>query len=211
MKNMMKNQMKKTIMLIAFVFTFTTAAAVGNVQARDHKGDTKDMNQQQNWTEQQRLNQNDRNPTAQNRDHRSDMALRASSLLDRELMSRTGEELGKVSDIIINRKGEISYLIVSHGGWLGMGNDLVPIPWHAVNVVRQGEESRLVANFNRKDLEKAPTLSENDLENLNSESWQRELRGYYNSMKQGAKQGYQKIKEKTQEGYQDLKREFKQE
>ena len=53
---------------------------------------------------------------------------RVSQLMDRDVKGSNGEKIGEVSDVILDRNGNVSYIIVSHGGVLGMGDRLTPIP-----------------------------------------------------------------------------------
>jgi sporulation protein YlmC with PRC-barrel domain len=46
----------------------------------------------------------------------------------------TGEKLGLIDDIVINRKtGDVAYAIISSGGFLGLGSRYHPLPWSILN------------------------------------------------------------------------------
>ena len=71
-----------------------------------------------------------------------------------------GEKLGKIDDLLIDQGGAVKYAILSHGGLLGIGDKLIPIPWKALKLGK--EKSTLVVNVNKGALEKAPNFDPND-------------------------------------------------
>jgi sporulation protein YlmC with PRC-barrel domain len=56
----------------------------------------------------------------------------ASKVTGTNVYSSEGKEIGSVHDLMIDkRSGNISYAIVSFGGFLGLGTDHFPLPWKA--------------------------------------------------------------------------------
>jgi PRC-barrel domain len=44
-----------------------------------------------------------------------------------------GKEVGSVNELMIDKKsGNISYAVISFGGFLGLGSDYYPLPWKAL-------------------------------------------------------------------------------
>jgi len=61
--------------------------------------------------------------------------VRASKLIGKEVRSSEGERLGKIHDIVLTPDLQsVSYVVVSRGGFLGIGNELHAVPWSAVKV-----------------------------------------------------------------------------
>lgn len=57
-------------------------------------------------------------------------AIRVDNLPGTELRNRKDEALGRVEDMVLDpASGRIAYVIVSHGGFLGMGRERVAVPW----------------------------------------------------------------------------------
>jgi len=52
------------------------------------------------------------------------------------------------------RTGRVMYAVVSMGGFLGMGEKTVIVPWHAIEVARNGKS--LVLNLSQQMLQQAP-------------------------------------------------------
>lgn len=64
------------------------------------------------------------------------------------------EEVGEVHDVLFTKDGSMSALVLSVGGFLGIGDKLVALPWDAVDV-RYDEERVLIAET-RDELNAAP-------------------------------------------------------
>ncbi|MHB8205037.1 MAG: PRC-barrel domain-containing protein, partial [Desulfomonilaceae bacterium] len=61
---------------------------------------------------------------------------------------------------LIDQSGVVKYAILSHGGLLGIGDKLIPIPWKALKLGK--EKTTLVVNVNKGALEKAPNFDPKD-------------------------------------------------
>ena len=66
------------------------------------------------------------------------------------------EKLGKIDDVLIDPNAAVKYAILSHGGLLGIGDKLIPIPWKSLKLGK--EKSTLVINADKAAMEKAPSF-----------------------------------------------------
>ena len=54
----------------------------------------------------------------------------AGALLERRVDDRSGKRLGRVVEVMLAAgKGEIAYVVVATGGWLGFGERLHAVDW----------------------------------------------------------------------------------
>lgn len=111
---------------------------------------------------------------------------RLSQLMDRDVKTANGEKIGEVSDVILDRNGNVSYLVVSHGGVLGMGDRLTPIP---VSAFHKGNGQELTVNIDRNRLDNAPHFTSNQWPNFEDRTWDQQVRGYYGSAGSGSASG----------------------
>jgi len=93
----------------------------------------------------------------------------ASDLEDMDIYSTAGEQIGEVSDVVLNRNGETVALVVGVGGFLGLGEKNVAIPFTAVEIsasrrdesatTEPGSPNRIVLRgMTREELEAAPSF-----------------------------------------------------
>lgn len=78
-----------------------------------------------------------------------------NKLIGRAVMGRQGQEIGNISDIMIDtRTGQVAYALVSSGGVLGMGENQYIVPWNALHIDPQ--TNQLALNMSKDQLKDAP-------------------------------------------------------
>jgi len=103
---------------------------------------------------------------------------RASELIGSSVKDEKGESLGKIEDIVINRNGQAQYLILSHGGILGIGEKLIPIPYQTAKWNAK-DRTITLANVDKERLEKAPNFSDQEWNRLGESDYDKSVYGYY--------------------------------
>ncbi len=66
---------------------------------------------------------------------------RTSELKGTNVKTPTGEKLGDVKELAIDSNGRVSYVALSVGGFLGVGDKVVAVPWGSLNFSMAGPES----------------------------------------------------------------------
>ncbi len=88
-------------------------------------------------------------------DSKYSSVLTASSLEGTSIINSKDEDLGNIKDIMIDlQSGNIAYVVVSFGGFLGMGNKLFALPWEAFVVDEKRE--KVIVDIDKSVLENAP-------------------------------------------------------
>ena len=80
-----------------------------------------------------------------------------SDLVGSKVASASGETLGKVEDLIVGRDGKVEGAVLSVGGFLGIGDKEVAVPWNAVTP--RGPDEPLVVAMTKAQLEAAPEFA----------------------------------------------------
>jgi hypothetical protein len=102
---------------------------------------------------------------------------RSSQIVGMTVKNSQDQKLGKIDEFIIDADGRVKYAILSHGGILGIGDKLVPIPWKAI---KQGnEKNTLMVNIDKATLEKAPNFDPKAWPDFTEPEWQKKLEVYY--------------------------------
>lgn len=86
----------------------------------------------------------------------------ATKLIGTDVKTSTNEDIGSVSDLIIDSNGQILAIIVGVGGFLGMGEKDVAISWSNVTKTGSGDDQQLQINGTRDDLRSAPKFEKRD-------------------------------------------------
>lgn len=83
-------------------------------------------------------------------------ALHASNLIGAEIKTSGDEKVGSVSDLIIDKDGQVVAVVVGVGGFLGMGEKNVAIAWDDVTKTGTPDTQELRIDATREQLESAP-------------------------------------------------------
>jgi sporulation protein YlmC with PRC-barrel domain len=57
---------------------------------------------------------------------------RASKIVGSSIVNENNESIGKVDDVIVSDEGDVPYAVISVGGFLGIGDHLVIVPFEAL-------------------------------------------------------------------------------
>jgi len=81
-----------------------------------------------------------------------------------------GETLGKIEDLVVDiDTGRIVYAILESGGFLGMGDKLLPVPWASLAALPS--EGIFFLNQSKEQMEKAPAFDKKNLPNMGDMHW----------------------------------------
>lgn len=95
--------------------------------------------------------------TATSRQQATIADMRASRLMGKDVRNAQGKEIGEITDMVVDlSSNRIHYVILSHGGLMGLGDKEVAVP---VNQLRSGSrDGQLVLNLTEQQLKDAPAL-----------------------------------------------------
>lgn len=95
--------------------------------------------------------------------------LSSSSIAGDDVRNPSGEDLGKIKDLMIDlTSGTVRFAVVSFGGFLGMGDKLFAVPFDALTV--DADNECFVLDADREKLENAPGFDENNWPNFADQS-----------------------------------------
>lgn len=87
--------------------------------------------------------------------------VRASKVIGSPVRNTKAEELGTIENIAIDANtGAVAYAVMSHGGFLGLGKKLIPIPWSQLRRTADGEV--FVLEVDEKTLDKISGFDKNN-------------------------------------------------
>jgi sporulation protein YlmC with PRC-barrel domain len=86
-------------------------------------------------------------------------ALTISTYYDQDVYDNHNNKIGDVKDILLDKEGRVSAVIVGVGGMLGVGEKDVAVPFNALKLAEKDGDRYLVMNTTKEALEKAPGYS----------------------------------------------------
>ena len=77
------------------------------------------------------------------------------SVLGIEALSSTGDNMGRIDDIIVDRGGEVRAAIIDFGGFLGVGSRKIAVDWRSLHFDPK-KAGAVVVNLTKDQLRVAP-------------------------------------------------------
>jgi hypothetical protein len=91
----------------------------------------------------------------------------ASMMTGDPVRNSAGEDLGHIEHIMIDiPSGRVVYAVLSFGGFLGIGDSWVAVPWNAMRIDEKEMIESFVLDIDRETLENAPRLSKDRWPNM---------------------------------------------
>lgn len=99
-------------------------------------------------------------------------AFHASELIGTDVQSTAedGDDIGEVSDLLLNEDGEVKGVVISVGGVMGIGDKKVAVEWDAVEVSKDEDGDYVMRiNTTKEALEDAKEYDEDETEERDQE------------------------------------------
>lgn len=108
----------------------------------------------------------------------------AKDLIGMKVVSRQGDDLGKIEDVVVHPGGEKSYAVLSFGGWMGMDDKLFAMPWSVLRTVepdttKKNSELSLVLPLDKERLKKAPGFDKKNWPLMANSDWTKDVDTFY--------------------------------
>jgi ribosomal 30S subunit maturation factor RimM len=89
----------------------------------------------------------------------SGMTFRASDLIGLKVKNASDDTIGKIDDLLIQSDEVVLNVVLSVGGFLGMGDQLVAVPYHQLQVSRKNGTDQATYHATKAELEALPEFS----------------------------------------------------
>ena len=85
------------------------------------------------------------------------MADDVKNLIGKDVYGANGKEIGEINNLLIGPDGRVHAAIVEFGGFLGIGEHKVAVPWDQLNVTKD----RVTVNMTEDQVKAAPRWDKN--------------------------------------------------
>jgi hypothetical protein len=77
-------------------------------------------------------------------------------ILGKEIRSPTGENMGRIVDVIVDQKGQTRAAVIDFGGFLGVGSRKIVVDWSALHFIPRGQNEQVTVDLTRDQVKAAP-------------------------------------------------------
>jgi sporulation protein YlmC with PRC-barrel domain len=103
------------------------------------------------------------------KDHRVNAFL-VGKIIGSKVINMKGESIGKVQDLVIDiDTGRILYAVLESGGFLGIGDKLLPVPWKSLAALPS--EGLFFLDQSKEQMAKAPAFEKNNFPDIADANW----------------------------------------
>jgi sporulation protein YlmC with PRC-barrel domain len=95
----------------------------------------------------------------------TDQQILGSNLIGASVTGNDNASIGEINDILVSRTGNIEGVVVGVGGFLGMGEKNVAVPFQSLQVTNDGNAAntpKLTLQVSKADLQNAPEFKQAD-------------------------------------------------
>ncbi|MBN7818389.1 PRC-barrel domain-containing protein [Bowmanella yangjiangensis] len=119
-----------------------------------------------------------RSPANDDTQQKTVLKLSASTLCHNDVYNHKEQKLGKIDNLIIRLPaGELTFAIMSNGGFWGIGERLLAVPWQALVLDRNLK--RFVLPLSVERLERAPSFESHEWPDMDDPLWATEIHSFY--------------------------------
>jgi len=82
------------------------------------------------------------------------------AVLGKVVRSSTGEDMGRLVDVVVDQNGQPRAAIIDFGGFLGVGSRKIAVDWGVLNFSRDTDKGVITAELTRDQVKSAPEFKE---------------------------------------------------
>ncbi|MDO8875603.1 MAG: PRC-barrel domain-containing protein [Pseudolabrys sp.] len=87
---------------------------------------------------------------------------RGSKLIGATVYGSDNSSIGEVNDLVLASDGKVTGVVIGVGGFLGVGEKNVAVPFEKLNVTRKADSAaidKIMVSFTKDELKNAPTFA----------------------------------------------------
>lgn len=106
--------------------------------------------------------------------------VKSEEVNDRKVKNQADEDLGTIIEIMIDKvSGQVAYVVLESGSFLGIGGKLFAIPWKSLNY--DPSQECFILNIDKDRLKNAPGFDKDHWPNMADRQWGQSISQYYGS------------------------------
>lgn len=105
----------------------------------------------------------------------------ADNVIGVGVKNNQNENLGEVEAIMLDKlTGKVAYVVLSYGGFLGMGDKLFALPWSIFSY--DNTEDCFKIPLNKDQLKNSPGFDKDHWPDMSSTQWRESIQHHYNDL-----------------------------
>jgi len=102
----------------------------------------------------------------------------ANNVIGVDVKNQQNENLGEVEAVMLDKEtGQVAYVVLSYGGFLGMGDKLFALPWSVFSY--DVSEDCFKIPLDKEKLKNSPGFDKDHWPDMSSATWRSSINTYY--------------------------------
>ncbi len=119
---------------------------------------------------------------AQQSDNKMVVTRRLSKCMGKDLYNHEGKKIGDIKDVVLDGGiNRVSYVVVSYGGTMGIGDKMFAVPWNALES-RSIEPDKTFLNISEDAMKNAPGFDDKHWPDMANKAFRDEIDHYYGNV-----------------------------
>jgi len=137
-------------------------------------------------------------------DRQNDSEVLGSDFIGTPVTAKDGQQIGKIANLVFDQNGRIELAVIGVGGFLGIGEKDVAVPFDAVKSEVTGGKHVFVIDATKDQLTAAPTYQTLNRQAFDErmKEWRAKAQQSWTDIKGRASKAYEEAKEKVEEARQ---------
>lgn len=111
-------------------------------------------------------------------EHSTNVVKAKDEVVGVDVCNRAGEDLGSIEEVMLDKaSGQVAYVVLNCGTFLGMGGKLFAVPWNAISYDSDKEAFRL--DMDKEKLKNAPGFDKDHWPDMADRTWGQTISSYY--------------------------------
>lgn len=105
----------------------------------------------------------------------------AENVIGVDVKNTQNEDLGEVHALMLDKlTGKVAYVVLSYGGFLGMGDKLFALPWSIFSY--DDREDCFKIPLNKEQLKNSPGFDKDHWPDMSNVQWRNSIQNHYNNL-----------------------------
>lgn len=110
--------------------------------------------------------------------HSSNVVKANEEVVGVEVKNTADENLGKIEEVMLDKiSGQVAYLVLDSGSFLGLGGKLIALPWNAVHYDKDKE--CFILDMDKERIKEAPGFDKDHWPDMADRTWGASVSQYY--------------------------------
>jgi sporulation protein YlmC with PRC-barrel domain len=134
-------------------------------------------------------------------DRQNNSEVLGSDFIGTPVTTKDGQQIGKISNLVFGREGRIELVVIGVGGFLGLGEKEVAVPFDAVKSETINNKNVFVVDATKDQLKAAPTYQTLNAQAFNERmaDWRAKATQSWADIKSRASKAYDEAKQRVEE------------